>query len=68
MRVGDGGSGKRAMTMKQGLEIVTKTVVDGGVVTTTTTTALFPLPKISVAGYDELEDKDNADDGDRGAE
>jgi hypothetical protein len=56
MRVGDGsGSGKgKARGMRQGVEIVTKTVVISGVVTTTTTTALIPMSGVG-AGHEEDE-------------
>lgn len=60
MCVGDGsGRGKgKARELRQGVEIVTKTVVISGVVTTTTTTALIPMSGIEAANDEE----DDADD------
>jgi hypothetical protein len=60
MRAPDGNKKSKNRALKQGVEIVTKTVIIAGVVTTTTTTALIPMTgmKLGVHCEDGGEDDD----------
>lgn len=60
MCVGDGSSSGKSKVrrMRQGVEIVTKTVVISGVVTTTTTTALIPMSGIGAGNEEEVEEEE----------